>query len=419
MPLNRRDFLKLAGVAGLTVSAPFPFAKTSRADGSDPYDGPLFLLVNAGGGWDPTSLCDPKGRANEEASNPMNNYFIDDIGEVGNFKYAPVDGHAEFFTRHRDNLMVINGVDTATNGHDSGSRNTWSGNLAEGHPSVGAIIAAVHAPDKAMGYITNGGYDITRDIVPRTRVGDIGALERLAFPNKVSPYNDDLYHSEAAFDRIQRFQRERLGRIREDSHLPHEHLASSTLHVARGSNNELKRLTEFLPEIGGSQLRRQSQVAIAAYKAGLCVSANLSVGGFDTHGDHDNRQFAALGNLLSGVNDIWDEAERQGIADRLVVMIGSDFGRTPGYNANRGKDHWSITSVMLMGAGIPGNTVIGGSDERHNPLTVNPETLALDESGIRITPAHIHKQVRKLAGVDETTISAQFPLRVEDMPLFG
>ena len=401
MPLNRRDFLKLAGVAGLTVSAPFPFMRNGRADENAPYDGPLFLLVNAGGGWDPTSLCDPKGRKDENAERPVNNYFIDEIGEVGNFRHAPVPGHAEFFTRHRDNLLVVNGVDTATNGHDSGSRNTWSGNLAEGHPSIGAIIAAIHAPDKAMGYITNGGYDITRDIVARTRVGDVGALERLAFPNKINTFNEDVYHTEGGFERIQRFQRERLSRQREHAHLPHEHLASSTLHVARGSNNELKRLTEFLPDIEGSQLKRQAQVAIAAYKAGLCVSANLSVGGFDTHGDHDNRQFTSLANLLSGVNDIWDEAERQNMADRVVVLIGSDFGRTPYYNANRGKDHWSITSFMLMGAGIPGNTVIGASDEGHNPLTVNPETLELDEAGVRITPAHIHQQIRKLAGVDE------------------
>ncbi len=119
------------------------------------------------------------------------------------------------------------------------------------------------------------------------------------------------------------------------------------------------------------------------------------------------------------MNDIWDEAERQNMADRVVVLIGSDFGRTPYYNANRGKDHWSITSFMLMGAGIPGNTVIGASDEGHNPLTVNPETLELDEAGVRITPAHIHQQIRKLAGVDESIIAQQFPLRVEDMPILG
>ena len=43
-----------------------PFANTTRAraESKAPYEGPLFILINAQGGWDPTSLCDPKGRAN-------------------------------------------------------------------------------------------------------------------------------------------------------------------------------------------------------------------------------------------------------------------------------------------------------------------------------------------------------------------
>lgn len=418
--MRRRDFMKLAGVVGLTVAAPVSWQALARAEGDEPYAGPLFLMVNAGGGWDPTSLCDPKGRANEEEEKPVNMYFKDDIGVAGNLRYAPVEGHKAFFERFQNELLVINGVDTATNGHDSGSRNIWSGNLAEGHPTLGAMIAAAHAPNKPMGFITNGGYDETRGIVARTRVGDIGALERIAFPNRIS--NDEAYHTEDTFARIQAAQQGRLAAQKEHAHLPHEHASISTLELARGGNNELRRLTEFLPEINGSQLKRQAQVAIAAYKAGLCVSANLGVGGFDTHGDHDNRQFSALANLLSGVRDIADEAERQGVADKVVIIIGSDFGRTPYYNANRGKDHWSVTSMMLMGPGIKGGRVIGATTDGHRLRNIDPTSLqAVDDGmGIRITPAHIHKQLRKLAGLgDDSRLNGMFPLRVEDVNLFG
>lgn len=427
--MNRRDLFKLAGAAGLTLSGPISWLRGSTAfaqEGStNPYEGPLFLFVNAGGGWDPTSLCDPKGRANEEEEKPVNMYFKDEIGQAGNISYAPVDGHKEFFDRHHQRMTVINGIDTATNGHDSGSRHIWSGNLAEGHPSLGALIASVHAPGKAMAYITNGGYDLTQGIVPRTRVGDIGALSRIAFINDVDPNNDDtedLFHTESTMRRIQAAQRARLAEKIEKSHLPHEHASLNTLHVARGSDNELQRLTEFLPEINGSSLKRQAQVAIAAYRAGLSVAANLGVGGFDTHGNHDQNQFNALGNLLSGINDIWDEAELAGIEDRLVVVVGSDFGRTPYYNANNGKDHWSVTSMMLMGAGIPGNKVIGASTDRFSLKTIDPATLnPLDdiEKGVRITPAHIHAQIRKLAGVHDVDNAQRYPLRVEELPLLG
>ena len=37
---------------------------------------------------------------------------------------------------------VLNGIDTSTNNHDAGSRTMWSGRLAEGYPSLAALIAA-------------------------------------------------------------------------------------------------------------------------------------------------------------------------------------------------------------------------------------------------------------------------------------
>ena len=53
--------------------------------------------------------------------------------------------------------------------------------------------------------------------------------------------------------------------------------------------------------------------------------------------------------LLEGVDFLMEEIERQGLTDKVIVMIGSDFARTPWYNDGNGKDHWSITSMMLMG----------------------------------------------------------------------
>ena len=427
--MKRRDLFKLAGATGLTLTAPLAWLRATSAiaqEGSTrTYDGPLFLFVNAGGGWDPTSLCDPKGRANEEEDKPVNMFFKGEIAQAGQIRYAPVQGHREFFERHHQRMTVINGIDTATNGHDSGSRHIWSGNLAEGHPSLGALIASVHAPGKAMAYITNGGYDLTQGIVPRTRVGSVDALERVAFVNEIDTGNDsrdDLFHTEQTMNRIQAAQRARLESKIASSRLPHEHHALNTLHLARGSDNELKRLNEFLPEIDGSTIKRQSQIAIAAYRAGLSVAANLSIGGFDTHGNHDQNQYAALERLLSGISDIWDEAERAGVDDKLIVVVGSDFGRTPYYNSNNGKDHWSVTSMMIMGDAVPGDTVIGASDERFSLKTIDPKTLkVLDdpEAGIRITPAHVHAQLRKIAGVDEVEDAQRYPLRVENLPLLG
>ena len=71
--MNRRDFLKASAMAGLAVASPLPFMKMARAEELGTYDGPLFITINATGGWDPTMVCDPKG-------NGINGSFTPDQG---------------------------------------------------------------------------------------------------------------------------------------------------------------------------------------------------------------------------------------------------------------------------------------------------------------------------------------------------
>lgn len=418
--MDRRDFMKMAAFAGLSVSLP---ALPSRAR-ANPYQGPLWVMIDANGGWDPTSLCDPKGRLSESEEDPMNkSYLASEIGQAGNIRFAPIGGNQAFFEKHHRRLLVLNGVDTETNSHDTGSRNTWSGNLGEGHPCFAALVAGAVAPEKPMSFMTSGGFDFTAGVVAPTRTGNMNALSRLAFPNRIDPANvENLYHTDETMDRIVRTQRERLETLMRTEALPARAARLSMLHTARLGENQLKHLTEFLPaEIDNSNnpLKRQAQVAIAGYRAGITVSANLSYGGFDTHGNHDAAHVIRLTGLLEGIDFLIEEAERTGVIDRLVVVVGSDFGRTPGYNATNGKDHWSVTSMMLMGPGIPGNRVIGTTDERHRIIPVNPGTLAADTNGIRIKPSHVHRSLRRLAGVDQGDVAGRFPIYEDALPLFG
>ena len=203
--------------------------------------------------------------------------------------------------------------------------------------------------------------------------------------------------------------------------LPRIRQSMSTLYTSRLGQNELKQLLQYLPDqFAQNGLARQAQVALAAYKAGVCVSANLSTGGFDTHGNHDAQHIPALENIWEGVDQSMTFADTLGVTDNVYVVIGSDFGRTPGYNEGNGKDHWNITSMMMMGPGITGNRVIGTTTERHSAVSVDPATLQPSDAGVRITPGHVHKALRKLAGVDQSEAAGAFPLsEPEDLPLFA
>src|ERR1044071_4556701 len=114
--MDRRDFLKIAGLAGLAVLAPVGRGASADSGSEAPYTGPLWLTVHAPGGWDPTLLCDPKG--SETGTTHL--FSSGAIKEAGVIRYAPIPGNAQFFTKYKDRLCIVNGIDTATGTHDAG-----------------------------------------------------------------------------------------------------------------------------------------------------------------------------------------------------------------------------------------------------------------------------------------------------------
>lgn len=428
--MNRRQFLQRS--IALTLANAVPAALIKPAYGATPDR--FLITVNASGGWDPTSLIDPKGNApRSDGLGPVNNFSASAIKSAGNLLYAPYStiieppssdsaGHFDnFFNKHYEKLLVINGIDTQTNGHDSGRRFVWSGQLQEGYPTVAALAAAPFA-EQPMAFISNGGYDFTASLVAPVRTADASTFSALAYPNSQFPNNDAFlsarFISDASYEFVQQARTERLTRLRMLETLPKRQLQMDQLSTARNTDAGLETLLSYLPEQVSSGLKGQAEVALAAFASGLAVSATLNVGGFDSHGDHDEVHTASLTDLLDGLDHLWEQVELNGLQDKVTIIVGSDFGRTPFYNSGDGKDHWNITSVMAMGAGITGNRVIGGTNENYEALAINAETLETDSNGIIMTPQHIHRSLRDFLGI-QSDLDKLFPIDVEPLALFG
>ena len=445
--MDRRRFLQAAGLAGLSVMAPIG-ARSVRAD-SRRYKGPFWVMVNAGGGWDPTMLCDPKGGAAKDPTSVNQTYTPSQIGQAGNISYAPtsysdndvvVQTAQAFFEAHHDRLLVLNGVDTTTNNHDSGSRTVWSGQLAEGYPSFAALVAAhaTAATPVPLAFLSNGGYDVTSGVISLTRVGSTDSIQKLAYTNIRDP-NDaksDTYHTPATASRIAAAQSGRIQSMAGKQTLPTLATSMNELYLARNSDDGLARLGEALknttpvttsqfPDLDGTNLgdlqslMRQAQLALVAFSAGVAVSANMDFGGFDTHSNHDQNQGRQMMVLMRGIDYLFKQIDAMGLTDQVYVMVGSDFGRTPYYNSGNGKDHWNITSVMLSGPKIPKDKVIGTTDKGFIPITVDPKTLKPSSTGVRIGTNNLHLSLRKLAGISGTPLEQQFPIPGDTLPLFG
>jgi len=429
--IDRRSILKLIGGTCFTAGMPMTITPAMAADPDR-----FWVMVNAGGGWDPTLFIDPKGDApRADGRGPVNNFPNSVIKTAGNILYAGgyaegaeepeagSAGHLEnFFQKHSSRLLVINGIDTQTNNHDAGSRFIWSGKIETGYPSFGALVAASTAPEQPLSFISNGGYDFTASLVAPARVAGSSTFQQLAYPNAGSPQNEpekrNPYFNDAVYEKIEAARTARLGRLIRRSTLPLETRQLEQLQTVRSEENNLNRLVDALPERVSNGLAGQAEIAVASFTSGLAVSANLSMGGFDTHGNHDRDHGRRLTELLAGIDHLWEQIEASGLQNKVTVVVGSDFGRTPFYNSNRGKDHWNVTSVMAMGAGVRGNRVIGGTDANFEALTINPQTLKPDPDGIILTPEHLHLALRDLAGV-QSDLGLQFGIQAPLLSLFS
>ncbi len=431
--MNRRDFMKTLAAAGLCAGQPM-FATATQAATLDPYRGKFFVSISADGGWDVTSFCDPK--ANSTINHWANNQTIQSINNSP-IQYAPFAHNNTFFQTHHKNMLVINGIDCQTNAHEAGVRHTWSGRLSHGYPTFSAMAAAALGPNLPLAYISNGGYKETAGIMQYTLMQDPTSLKKLVFPNQFLDYDSDgtwdapkQYHRTEAMNLIRQAKMDRLNRLQTQAHLSPKHRNSlRDVFNARVGAEQLAPLAQTMPEELVSNLdadgewnplMRQSQIALAAYEAGLCVAADLTIWGFDTHSEHDAEQTTALQRLQRGIDYLWAEAARRGIDDKLVVFISSDFARTPNYNDGNGKDHWPITSSIIMAKEASWcNRVVGITNQQHEALAIHADTLAADENGVRLQPKHIQQTLRELAGIENHAISQMFPLDAEEIKILG
>ena len=88
-------------------------------------------------------------------------------------------------------------------------------------------------------------------------------------------------------------------------------------------------------------------------------------GGWDTHANN----FESLKNRLiprmdQGIPELLIDLEQRGMLDQTLVVWVTDFGRTPKINSASGRDHWASSGFAIMaGAGVPGGSVLGVTDE--------------------------------------------------------
>jgi hypothetical protein len=149
-----------------------------------------------------------------------------------------------------------------------------------------------------------------------------------------------------------------------------EMLLGSAVKNAYDLNKEDPQVRALYGEhLGGQSVllaRRLSEAGVPIVQ--VCLAAGDLNGGsgdmWDTHSDNFNRLKDRLLPVFDrATSALLTDLTARGTLDETLVVVLTDFGRTPQINGSAGRDHYpSVYSVVLAGGGIRGGQLYGSSD---------------------------------------------------------
>jgi uncharacterized protein (DUF1501 family) len=90
----------------------------------------------------------------------------------------------------------------------------------------------------------------------------------------------------------------------------------------------------------------------------------VAFGSWDMHNDIDDGLDEKGAALDQGLSALLGDLQSRGLLSKTLIVLCSEFGRTPKINSRSGRDHYpKVFSTLLAGAGIKGGSIYGSSDK--------------------------------------------------------
>lgn len=146
--------------------------------------------------------------------------------------------------------------------------------------------------------------------------------------------------------------------------------------ITYASSARLERIQQEAPSPASGYslnygLAQRLRLIAQLIKAGLSTSIYYThLDGFDTHSGQMQRHSFLLRELDASLGAFLDDMEKSGEADRVLVLVFSEFGRRLGENGSGGTDHGTAAPVFLLGRPVKSGL--------HGPY---PDLAHLDDDG--------------------------------------
>jgi hypothetical protein len=399
--LSRRHFLHVGVIGGLGLTLPsFLQIRAQQAAGAAPAapSGAGAAALAAAKFAEPKAkavihLYLPGGIAQQECFDPK--------------PYAPIEYRGPFgaidtkvtglqFSQHfprmagvADRMTVVRTMSHGEAAHERGAHNMFTGyrpSPAIQYPSIGSVLSHELGPKTALppyvcvpslpniyagsGYLNsaygpfslgsdpaNNGFQV-RDLNAPNGVDDARYERRKSMLDAVDEHFKQLEKADA-IDASDSFYQ-----------AAYALLASPAAKAAFDLKAEPDAIRD---EYGRHAAGQRLLLARRLVEAGVRF-VSLSYGGWDHHDNIAGAFPGQAAQLDQGFATLITDLERRGLLDSTLVLITTEFGRTPKINRTEGRDHWPrVFSIVLAGGGIKRGAFYGTS----NSTCTEPDDVAL------------------------------------------
>lgn len=142
-------------------------------------------------------------------------------------------------------------------------------------------------------------------------------------------------------------------------------------------------------EYGRNQAGQRLLMARRLLAAGVRV-VSVVYGGWDFHTQIVPNTRSVMPAFDQAFAALIRDLDRSGLLNETLVMVSSEFGRTPKVNNDAGRDHWPrVFSVVLAGGGIKRGAIFGSS----NATAAEPDSDPIE-------PGDLFATIYRLMGID-------------------
>lgn len=422
MTASRRQFLRVGGLAGIGLPQLLYMQSELAAEGADQDVNCIFIFIL--GGMPHQDMWDLKPDAPAEVRGDFNPISTAVPG-------IQVSDVLPGISKVTDKLAILRSMTHGDSDHGRGFHIMMTGKKAglgdfngnqnnNQHPCLGSMISSVGQPGALPPYISvpnflnsggpsflgpaHGPFTIEADPAsPDFSVRDI------ALPTSVATRRGLLRR--LALQEVNRFEQdvERVGKqIRSLDTFYQKAYNMMTSTAAReafdiGQEPDSVRETYGMTSIGQCCLLGRRMV-----EAG-CRFVAIENGHWDTH----RKNTYSLRDLLcpsfdQAIPALLNDLEDRGMLEKTLVVVTTEFGRTPKINDLAGRDHWpNAFSIVMAGGGVRGGIVVGATDKQAAEVVDRPITpqdmcaTVLDRLGIDYTRVLHTPLGRPVAMVDD------------------